>query len=253
MYVRFVKLRIKPGMEAAYERYFSTHDAPTMMQNDGCLFAHLVQDESDRDSFIALSFWKSEAHAREYEESGRYAALIARNRPFLEDSAEWRMQLTENLELSYVPVAIEPEVEAFDVAASTIDDVPDERGLSHMYLRIVEGKTDSGMVEDFASAYRQHVIPALRQVDGCRYAYLAAGRNENEIMSVTLWESKAHAIAYESSGRFGELLATVRPWMSSLTQWKMALDPSKQSMTVTSEDIAVRGFRVLGGESRDDA
>lgn len=253
MYVRFVKLRVKPGMEAAYERYFREYDAPMMMQNEGCLFAHLIQDESDHDALMALSFWRSEAHARAYEESGRYAALIAKNRPFLEDSSEWRMQLTEDLTLSYVPVAVEPEVESFEVAASSSEAVPTEEGLSHMYLRIVEGKTDPGQVDAFARVYREEVIPALKQIDGCRYAYLAAGRNENEIMSVTLWESKAHALAYEASGQFDELLSKTRPWMSALTQWKMALDATKQSRTVTSEDVAVRGFRVLGGESRDDA
>lgn len=250
MYVRFVKLRIKPGMEAAYERYFRSFDAPAMLQNDGCLFAYLVQDEDAPDSLVALSFWTSEAHATAYEESGSFASLMARSRPFLEESSEWRMQLDENLELAYVPVAVEPEVEAFEVAAASVAEVPGEQGLSHMYLRIVEGRADPGQVEAFASAYREHVIPALRDVDGCRYAYLAAGRRENEYLSVTLWESKAHALAYESSGRFAELLQKVRPWMSALTQWKLGLDQSKQSRTTTSDDVAVRGFRVLGGSAR---
>lgn len=251
MYVRFVKLSVKPGMEVAFERFYRAELAPALLDNTGCLFAHLIQDEDNQSAFISLTFWRSQEHAREYEESGRYAALIERNRPFLADSAEWRMQLTEDLTLSYVPVKAEPEVEAFDVAAASDDTLPTERGLSHMYLRIVAGRAAPDKLDEFKQVYRDEVIPALREVEGCRYAYLAAGRDEFEVMSVTLWDSRGHAMAYEASGRFQDLLAKVRPAMSSLAQWKMTLDPGKQSHTTTSDDVVVRGFRVLGGDSRE--
>jgi quinol monooxygenase YgiN len=249
MYVRFVKLRVKPGMEAAYDRFYRAEVAPAVLENEGCLFAHLIQDEDSPTAFVSLSFWRSQEDAAGYEQSGRFAALVERNRPFLDDSSEWRMVLKEDLTLSYQPVMAEPEVEAFDVTAASTNRAPDERGLAHMYFRIVAGHADPDRIAELRQVFREEVIDALREVDGCRYAYLAAGRAENEVISVTLWDSRAQALAYESSELYLELMAKLRPMMSSLTQWKATLDPERQSNVTTSEDLKIRGFRVPGADT----
>jgi quinol monooxygenase YgiN len=246
MYIRFVRVRVKPGMGAAYDRFYRSEVAPAVLENEGCLFAHLIQDEEESCNFISLTFWRSPEDAARYQDGGPYAELVERHAPFLDDSSEWRMVLKEDLTLSYEPVKAEPEVEAFDVAAATDEVVPDEKGLSHRYVRIVAGRAAPGKLEEFKDLYQNQVIPALMETDGCRYAYLMAGRDEEEVMSVTLWETRAHAEAYEASGLYEELLGKVRPAMSSLAQWKMTLDPNRKSHTTTSEDVVVRGFRILG-------
>jgi quinol monooxygenase YgiN len=248
MFVRFVKIRIRPDMVVAFQRFYDYEAAPELLRQPGCMFAHLIQSEGHDDEFNSLTFWRSRADADVYETSGAYDALIKRNRPFLADSTEWRMQLDEDLTLSYLPVKQEPEVEAFDVAAASTEDVPDESGLLHMYLRIVAGRVRMDQIDAFRAHYQDNLIPALLETNGCRYAYLAAGRDEGEMMSVTLWDSQSHASAYEESGRFEELMGTIRPMLSSLTQWKMTLDPGQQARTTTSDDVSVSGFRVLGGD-----
>lgn len=249
MYVRFVKLRVKPGMDAAYDRFYRAVVAPAVMDCTGCMFAHLIQDEDDASSFISLTFWNSPEDAAAYQDGGRYAELVERHAPFLHDSAEWKMVLTDDLTLSYQPVPAEPEVEAFDVAAATEEDAPDEQGISQMYMRIVAGKVHPDKIQEFKQVYRDEVLPELKKVDGCRYAYMVAGKHELEVMSITLWESKVHAQKYEESGQYEELLSKVRPALSSLANWRMALEPGRQSQTTTSEDVEVRGFRILGDEA----
>jgi len=249
MYIRFVRVRVKPGMGPAYDRFYRSEVAPAVLENEGCLFAHLIQDEEEPCNFISLTFWRTPEDAARYQDGGPYTELVERHAPFLDDSSEWRMVLKEDLTLSYEPVKAEPEVESFDVAAATGEIVPEEVGLSHMYVRIVAGRAAPGKLQEFKKLYEAGVIPALMETEGCRYAYLMAGRDEEEVMSVTLWDTRAHADAYEASGRYEELLAKVRPAMSSLAQWKMTLDSSRKSQTTTSEDVVVKGFRILGGES----
>ena len=74
-------------------------------------------------------------------------------------------------------------------------------------------------------------------------------QDENEALSVTLWDSKDKADAYEQSGRYAQLLDKATPMLSSLLQWKMALDPSQQASVATSDDMTVAGYHVVTGES----
>ena len=84
---------------------------------------------------------------------------------------------------------------------------------------------------------------------GCLYTYLTQGVQEDEILSVTLWNSKADADAYERSGRLDELTQLLEPMFSSLLQWKMSLDPSRQASVATSDDLTVEGYHVVTGEA----
>jgi heme-degrading monooxygenase HmoA len=244
MFVRFVTLQIKPGMDAVFRRFYKTEVAPELLDNEGCMFAHLIENLSTKDEFMSLTFWRSRDEATEYEESGRYANLIDRNRPFLAESSEWRMQLNEDLTLSYEPVHLELEVERFEIAVASTDEAPDEDAVSDMYLRIVAVHTNPNKAKELRDWYHDIILPALLETDGCRYAYRAAGRNEEEMLSVTLWESQEHAAAYERSGKFDKLMDGIRPLLSSLTQWKMSMASDTQARTTTSDDVQVQGFRI---------
>ena len=62
-------------------------------------------------------------------------------------------------------------------------------------------------------------------------------------------DSKEQADAYEQSGRYAQLVDKVAPMLSSLLQWKMSLDPSRQATVATSDDLTVEGYHVVTGES----
>lgn len=250
MYMRFVHLRVKPEMMAAFETFYEDRVAPTLHEIKGCLFASLIQSAAHADECISMTLWNAPEDALAYEQSGQYDALLKENEPYLSDSSEWRIQLSDDLTLEYKPVKEPPVVQAFPVASASADAAPTEAEPSKMYLRIVSAKIQSGKFEALKKVYTDEVIPALLATDGCRSAYLVGDmRDENEALSVTLWDSKEQADDYGKSGRYAQMVEKVAPMLSSLFQWKMALDPSQQATVATSDDMTVEGYHVVTGES----
>ena len=249
MFMRFVRLSVKPESLDEYVKFFEEVDSKALHKIDGCLFAGLIRADSNSSDCIALTLWKSAGHAQAYEESGQYARLLDDNRPFLIDSSEWRVQLSEDLTLQYAPVESEPQVDTFEVTASTDDDAPTEDELSHMFLRTTTLNVQAGKESAFVKLYTEKIIPALKQVDGFRHAFLVESTQDpSDMLSVTVWENRQKAEAYEASGRFGYLVDEVKPLLSSLFQWKFSLDSSKKDSVVTSDDLRVEGFEMLTGD-----
>ncbi len=249
MFMRFVRLSVKPERIEAYSDFYDDVVAKELHKVDGCLFASLIRDESAPRNCISLTLWSSAEHARKYEDSGRYDELLEQNKPYLLESSEWRVQLTDDLTLEYGPVETKPEVDTFEVTAATTAQAPSEEELSRMYLRITSANVQPGKVEVMKQIYLESVIPALKKVDGFKHAFLVAStENPREVLSVTIWESKEKAEAYERSGQFSYLVDKVKPILSSLYQWKVALDSSKKDRVVTSDDLKVEGFQVLTGD-----
>ncbi len=249
MFMRFVRLSVKPDLIDEFADFYDEVVASTLHSVEGCLFATLIRDTSSTRDCISLTLWSSAESAKTYEQSGQYDQLLEKNRPFLIESSEWRVQLTEDLTLEYGPVEEKPEVDTFEVISSTAQGAPTEEELSHMYLRITSANVQQGKVEMFDKLYKESIIPALKSVDGFKHAFLVGStENSNELLSVTVWESKEKADAYERNGQFSYLVDKVKPMLSSLFQWKVALDPSKKDNVVTSDDLKVEGFTVLTGD-----
>ncbi len=250
MYMRFVYLRVKPEKVVAFETFYENRVTPTLHEMKGCLFASLMQSAAHPDECISMTLWNTPEDAQDYEQSGRYDALIKENEPYFSDSSEWRIQLSDDLTLEFKPVKEPPVVQAFPVATASAGTAPKEAAPSQMYLRIASAKIQPGKFEALKKVYTDEIIPALLATDGCRYAYLVGGMQDSlETLSVTLWDSKEQADAYEQSGRYAQLVDKVAPMLSSLFQWKMALDPSQRASVATSDDMTVEGYHVVTGES----
>ncbi len=250
MYMRFVYMQVKPEKMAAYETFYENRVAATLHGLKGCLFASLIQSEAHADECISMTLWNTPEDAQDYEQSGQYDALLKESDPYFSDSSEWRIQLSDDLTLEFKPVKEPPVVQAFPVATASAGTAPMEAAPAQMYLRIASVTVQPGKFETFKKVYTEELIPALLATDGCRYAYLIGDMQDSlEVLSVTLWDSKEKADAYEQSGRYAQLLDKATPMLSALFQWKMALDPSQQASVATSEDISVEGYHIVTGES----
>jgi heme-degrading monooxygenase HmoA len=87
-------------------------------------------------------------------------------------------------------------------------------------------------------------------VQGCRYAFLTEGVEErNEVISLTIWDSKQAADVYESSGLFRKLTKKVQHTFSELYQWKMAAERRSSVQVTTTEDLNVKGYHVVSGKT----
>jgi heme-degrading monooxygenase HmoA len=167
-------------------------------------------------------------------------------------SSEFTTRLSEDLTLEYVPVSVEPRVQGYPVAERSDDgDPPGES--STMWVRIVSLKILPGKLGDFRSYYAEHTIPALRKVKGCRHVYLLESEGDkDEVLSVTTWQSRQDAEAYERSGLFDQLLDNQKHLLSSLYQWKRNMGREKASFSATSDDVMVEHYVVLTGKSLNE-
>jgi len=79
------------------------------------------------------------------------------------------------------------------------------------YARRVSLRAKLDGVEDFLSSMKEEIYPRLNKERGIRRAYLLRDLNKsNEFVSLTLWNSKSDADAYESTGRFSTNINKIR-------------------------------------------
>ncbi|MFQ5750812.1 MAG: antibiotic biosynthesis monooxygenase family protein, partial [bacterium] len=198
---------------------------------------------------ISMTLWDQQKHADAYEQSGLFQELLAQAKPFLTDSSDWKIQLSEDFTLEYEPDEVEPIVKSFKVVEQKNSNICAKEDGQVMYLRIVSAKIHHGKLEEFKQLYRDEILPALRNVQGCRYAYLTESTKEaHEVFSVTIWDTKENAENYEKSGLFDKLTEKVKHTFSELFQWKMALEKESGKKLVTSDDLKVDYYQIVTGK-----
>jgi heme-degrading monooxygenase HmoA len=248
--MRFVHVKFPPENLSKIQEIYDGTIIPGLQDVQGCLFASLIISESHPDEGISFTLWDSKEHVIEYEKVGLYYELLGKVLPLLSESSVWKIQLSKDMKLEYTPVPEEPVVKSFATVVQSDTEIPAAQNESLMYLRIVSLKIKPEKMEDFRKQYSSETIPALKKVKGCRFAYLTESAEEkNEVVSVTLWDSREDAENYEKSGLFKELLEIHKDAFAHLFQWKMALEKEEHQKAVTSEDITVMGYNILTGKS----
>ncbi len=250
MYMRMVHTKVRKGELDNLREHYDKRVISTLQGIQGCLYAGLMQSTHHPEECISMTLWKSQADTEAYEQGGVYQTLLQSTKPYLSESSESRIQLSEDLTLEYVPVPEEPVVETYNVEDS--DEVPtfEEGKYKTPWLRTVSLKVRKEKLEEFKRIYKERAVPALREVKGCRYVFLTQRvEKRNEVISVTIWDSREAAESYESSGLFHKLLESQKHTLSELYQWKMDREKEEPSHVATSEDLAVETYDVLSGRS----
>ena len=249
MYMRFVQIKVQPDKMAAFEEFYHRRVAAALRDTGGCLFACLMNSNEHPSECVSMSLWRDPKDVEQYETGGLYTQLLEESEPFFWNSTEWRVKLSDDMRLEYVPVKEEPVAEAFSIATDSDEGRGIESASSNMYLRILSGQVKPGRFDDLSEAYTK-LIPEILAVDGCRYASLIRGNDdENEVLSVTLWDSKAQADEYHNHGRFREFASRIQPFMSSVLQWTMTLSDSARAREAISTDAIIEGYQVVMGDS----
>jgi len=250
MYMRFLQLKSKSANIEVLTSFYNSIAIPQLQKIPGCLFAGLVQSSTESNELISMTIWDTQENADGYEKSGVYQKLVEQMKPFLAESTEWKIQLSENLKLEYLPVPEEPVLKEYTIAAQSDFKQSNTKQSSRMYVRIVSSKIQKGKTEEFKRIYRDEIIPVLKTIKGCRYAYLSESLHEGyESLSITIWDSKEDAENYEKSGRFGEMIDKVKHTFSQFYRWKMALEKNTGGQIKTSEDLNVNKYRLVSGKS----
>ena len=249
MFMRFLLLKIEHRHIDDFKKFYEETIYPTLQNMPGCLFAGLISSPHDNE-FISLTFWEKLVQAENYEKEGVFHSLLQQARPYLSESTEWKIHLSDNVELEYAPISEEPVIKKYSVSAqkNSLEKFTFES--SNMFVRIVSAKIQDGKVEEFKRIYSEVLIPELKSVKGCRYVYLMESINEiDEFISLTIWDSKEDADIYESSGKFMELVDKIRHTFSQFYLWKMALEKSYNAKVQTTEDLKIEQYNVVTGKN----
>lgn len=250
MFMRLVHLAINGEYENTFRQFYNTIVLPQLQKMDGCKMAGLIKSIADKGKFVSLTLWDEKIQAEKYEKSEIYKNLSEQISQFLSESSEWKIQLSDDFKLEYKPVSEVPVQGNYAVAVRTHNTKSSPEQPGGMYIRIVSVKIQPGKVNEFTEIYSEEIIPALESTKGCNFAYLTENlKEENEFLSVSIWEDKSFADEYEASGRFNELTAKVKYTFSKFYLWKMELEQDSRGKVETSEDMKIDNYTMITGKS----
>ena len=250
MFMRFLQLKLEHEKIIDFREFYEKEVIRALKDTQGCLYAGLIKLKPAANEFISLTLWKTREQAENYETQGAFKKLFEKAKEFLSDSAEWKIQLSEDMELQYGLFDEEPVIKKYLVTVKDRETEDFRLSSSDMFVRILSMTIQKNKLEEFKILYSDIIIPALKQVKGCRYVFLTESVNhDNEFISVTIWDKKADADEYESSGKFRELTEKVKHTFSHLYLWKMSLEKSNGTKIKTSEDFKLEQYDIVTGHS----
>jgi len=83
------------------------------------------------------------------------------------------------------------------------------------FVRFVFMKVKPKKVGELRKVFRRKIAPRMRRIKGIRRVYLSQLSNTpNELVSISYWNAKRDADAYQKSGSYMENVGMVRPLLS---------------------------------------
>jgi len=249
MYLRMVEATVKiDGVEMLVNVY-ADKILNSLGNTPGCIFAGLLHNQDQTTKYISLTLWQSQQDAEAYEQSGEYQKNLESIRDSLEEGNEWKIKLSEDNTVEYSPVPVEPSIHMYPVAGNE-EQLPDQVPAVSNYLRILSLKINKGCKEEFTQIYNNEILPEVKKVKGCRYAFLLDNSDKNgEMISFSIWDDASSVDDYENEGAYKNFLKKIDHTLGGLYQWKMALENRSRSKTaITSQDIGVSKFTLITGK-----
>ena len=114
-----------------------------------------------------------------------------------------------------------------------------------MFMRIVNLRVEEGKQGELARFYENRVIPALKSSQGCFYAaLLQPSDDDQECISMTFWQSREAAEAYEKSGLYDELLDDSDDFLAEVSAGRVQLAGGSGGAQPALQDPPVETYPV---------
>ncbi|OVE79516.1 hypothetical protein BVY01_02310 [bacterium I07] len=246
MFMRLVHARYQLESLEDIKSVYRSVIIPRLEQVEGCMYVGLIKNEQSPGEGLSLTLWNSKEKAIAYEESGIYEDLLEQVSPFLLEENSWKLQLSEDLTLSYEDSPKGPEVKTYQSDMSEGVQIPESISGGDLLLRIITVKLQQEKINEFSRIYRSEIIPIFKQTEGCRYASFSENViDKNEVMCLTIWDSKKALEVFESNNSFNQIMKRIEYTFSGLYHWKRAVEREIGGQTVTSEDIDQEIYSML--------
>jgi heme-degrading monooxygenase HmoA len=247
MFMRIVHLKLDPNRLLELRQMYPAVIIAELSRTPGCLYAGLLQGVDDPDIGISLTLWNSASDAESYEKTGAYRKLLDQSRPYLAESAEWTIHMSDDMQLDYSPVEQELDITRYESFGGADPSVLSTPGKERLFLRILSLHVRRGMMEEFTALYRGEIVPGLRRIPGFRSAFLTGRTTDaHELISVTIWNSRSDAEAYEKNGEFASMNERIGHTLEDSTRWKTG--EQRVERALGSDDMTVSGYTLIVGQ-----
>lgn len=248
MFIRLVEATVHSKDTSKLEHVYSDLIIPVLEETKGCIFAGLLKNLEHPKEYISLTMWDHQESVQEYEASGKFEQNVDQVRPLLEGSTEWKIQLSRDNMVEYTPVSTDTVVKSYPVDENE-NPLSEKVSSGRNYLRIISHKVQKGAQQKFTDIYNAEILPEMKKIEGCKYAFLIDNSdNDGEMLSFSIWDSLAHVNRYEEEGTFDRLMNKISHTLGDLYQWKMALNDSTSTKTITSQDLGVGKYTLVTGK-----
>ncbi len=246
MLLRFVRMQVPEDKVADLRAHWEARVLPTLVGTPGCLYAALLRQSLTGDECVSVTFWRSAEAVDAYESSGLFDQLLDETDPYLKSREVWRSDVGG---AARIPTPLpEPQVEAFEIGSPVREEGDDEVPPT-LFVRTVNLRVADGKVRDFRKVWTRDVLPMLREVPGCRDAFLVASVDgRDRVMSVTVWERDEDAVRYEASGTFQKISQRLEPFLSDIEHWKLSLAAEASERR---HMLDIEGYRVIASRRPD--
>jgi heme-degrading monooxygenase HmoA len=250
MFMRLFQVKVNPAYTEQFKNFYEVSVFPQLQKMTGCIFAGLIKSGPDNNEYISITFWETLKNAEDFENSEIFNDLITKEKSFFSESNEWKIQLSDRMELEYAPVIEEPVVKKYSVELQKENGDKLVLKNPQMYLRIVSLKIQKNLIDEFKKFYLDKIIPALKETEGCRHVFLSENLIEkDEFISVTIWDSKKHVEDYEGGGKFKDLVEQIKHTFSQFYLWKIDLENEYNAKIKTTDDMQVKTYDLVTGKS----
>jgi heme-degrading monooxygenase HmoA len=97
MFVRLVKMIVRPGMEQEFIRTYQEVIRPELLRLPGCREAYVMKDLDEENDWISMTIWSRKEDADNHEEGGSSARLRAKLTPLLSGLYQWKRGVEKNI------------------------------------------------------------------------------------------------------------------------------------------------------------
>lgn len=114
-----------------------------------------------------------------------------------------------------------------------------------MYMRFVHLKVREGKIKELSAFFEERVIPVLHATEGCLYASLLRPSGDDlECVSMTMWQSRELAEAYESSGTYDQLLDESDDFLAEVSTGRVRSAADASGEIRVLQDPEIEGYPV---------
>lgn len=231
MLLRFLQLDVREESLPDFLKFYTEDVFPVLQRTDGCLFACMLRQALDPTEVISLTVWESRETAEAYHKSEDFQRLFEISQSYYSRAADPKSPPAEFY------IGDDSKRDALYMAGR--DAGP------HPYLRIVDMRFKPGRMQEFKDFYESRIIPTLNQTKGCRSIFLVESAEQNdEALSITVWDREEDAVRYEISGSFDDLAAPMRDTFAGLRSWQMS---APSALGAARDELEVHGYDVIAG------